>query len=124
MYEERKEMRDYETRRCAIKFWCGRVRIVCYWRVYHSFWIPAPAQFSIYEESLGSCLIFLQNKSVSSTISPRIDGSTPPRCAIRKFASEPARNFDDSHGGHVSRKSSLLKLERVFTQSQEQVKMG
>lgn len=74
--------------------------------------------FPIYEESLDSCLIpALQNKvwAHRSLFAQTFDR---PRCAIRKFASEPARNFDDSHGGHVSRKSSLLKLERVFTRSQ------
>jgi len=55
-------------------------------------------------------------QSVSSSISLHRQFD-PLWWAIRKFASKPAWNFDDSHGGHVSRKSSLLKLERVFTRS-------
>ncbi|KAH0955304.1 hypothetical protein HN011_003102 [Eciton burchellii] len=71
----------------------------------------------IYEENFGSCLILGASKKYGHIDHP-VQTFGSRRCAIRKFAGLRSK-FDDSH---VSRKSSLQKLERVFARPHDRPK--
>jgi len=80
-----------------------------------AFQFPSPDL--IYEENFGSCLILGASKRYGLIDHP-VQTFGSRRCAIRKFAGLRSK-FDDSH---VSRKSSLQKLERVFARPHDRPK--